>query len=83
MCSVEWWFERFPAVEADGSISWTSSVFLISYVIIINWFFFQVPGARLGRGAGGGGGGEGCWKSRRSAPALALLVGAECLLAVF
>ncbi len=45
LCSVEWWFERFPAVEADGSISWTSSVFLISYVIVINWFFFQVGGA--------------------------------------
>ncbi len=42
MCSVEWWFERCPPVEGDGSISWSTSVFLISYVILVNWFFFQV-----------------------------------------
>ncbi len=45
--SVEWWFERFPAVEHDGSISWRTTAFLITYVILVNWFFFQVSIAVL------------------------------------
>jgi hypothetical protein len=36
--SVDWWFERFPPVEYDGSISWRSTVFLITYVILVNWY---------------------------------------------
>jgi hypothetical protein len=35
-------FDIFPIVEADGSISIRSSFFLVSYVISVNWFFFQV-----------------------------------------
>jgi hypothetical protein len=49
--SVDWWFDIFPAVESDGSISIRSSFFLISYVISVNWFFFQVlaPSPHLSR----------------------------------
>jgi voltage-gated sodium channel len=45
--SVDWWFETFPAVETDGSIAWRSTTFLITYVIFVNWFFFQVSIAVL------------------------------------
>ena len=45
--SVEWWFDRFPPVEVDGSIAWRSTTFLITYVIFVNWFFFQVSIAVL------------------------------------
>jgi hypothetical protein len=41
--SVDWWFERFPPVEYDGSISWKSTIFLITYVIFVNWYFGQTP----------------------------------------
>jgi hypothetical protein len=45
--SVDWWFETFPAVESNGSIAWRSTTFLITYVIFVNWFFFQVSIAVL------------------------------------
>jgi hypothetical protein len=45
--SVDWWYDIFPIVESDGSISMRSSFFLISYVIVVNWFFFQVTVAVL------------------------------------
>ncbi len=45
--SVDWWFDKFPPVEFDGSIAWRSSTFLITYVILVNWFFFQVSIAVL------------------------------------
>ena len=34
---MDWWFDSFPVVEYDGSISWRSFLFLITYVIIVNW----------------------------------------------
>ena len=40
--SVDWWFEIFPSVRPDGTITWKATAFLISYVIIVKWFFFQV-----------------------------------------
>ena len=45
--SVDWWFEKFPPVEHDGSIAWRPTTFLITYVIFVNWFFFQVSIAVL------------------------------------
>jgi hypothetical protein len=45
--SVDWWFEIFPIVESDGSINLRASFFLISYVIVVNWFFFQITIAVL------------------------------------
>jgi hypothetical protein len=40
--SVDWWYDIFPIVESDGSISIRASTFLISFVILVNWFFFQI-----------------------------------------
>ena len=45
--SVDWWYDLFPIVESDGSISVKASTFLISYVIVVNWFFFQITIAVL------------------------------------
>ena len=45
--SVDWWFDVFPIVELDGSINIRSSFFLISYVIVVNWYFFQITIAVL------------------------------------
>jgi predicted membrane protein len=45
--SVDWWYDIFPIVESDGSISIRASMFLISYVILVNWFFFQITIAVL------------------------------------
>ncbi len=45
--SVDWWYDIFPIVESDGSISVRASAFLISYVIVVNWFFFQITIAVL------------------------------------
>jgi hypothetical protein len=45
--SVDWWYEIFPIVESDGSINMRPSFFLISYVIVVNWFFFQITVAVL------------------------------------
>jgi hypothetical protein len=45
--SVDWWYDIFPIVESDGSINIRASVFLISYVIVVNWFFFQITIAVL------------------------------------
>jgi predicted membrane protein len=45
--SVDWWYDIFPIVESDGSISIRASTFLISFVILINWFFFQITIAVL------------------------------------
>ncbi len=45
--SVDWWYDIFPIVESDGTISVRASTFLISYVIVVNWFFFQITIAVL------------------------------------
>jgi hypothetical protein len=45
--SVDWFFLQFPTVRLDGSVNWRASLFLITYVILINWFFFQVSIAVL------------------------------------
>jgi hypothetical protein len=45
--SVDWFFLQFPTVTVDGSVNWRASLFLITYVILINWFFFQVSIAVL------------------------------------
>ena len=45
--SVDWWYEIFPIVESDGSIHMRASLFLTSYVIVVNWFFFQITIAVL------------------------------------
>jgi hypothetical protein len=45
--SVDWWYDIFPIVESDGSINIRSSFFLISYVIVVNWYFFQITIAVL------------------------------------
>lgn len=45
--SVDWWYDIFPIVESDGSINIRASFFLISYVIIVNWYFFQITIAVL------------------------------------
>jgi hypothetical protein len=45
--SVDWWFDTFPPVEYDGTIAWRATTFLITYVIFVNWFFFQVSIAVL------------------------------------
>ena len=45
---MDWWFDSFPVVEHDGSISWRSFLFLITYVIIVNWWAVlteQIQGA--------------------------------------
>ncbi len=45
--SVDWWYDIFPIVESDGSISVKASTFLISYVIVVKWFLFQITIAVL------------------------------------
>ncbi len=45
--SVDWFFDQFPTVRPDGTVNWRASLFLITYVILINWFFFQVSIAVL------------------------------------
>ncbi len=45
--SVDWWYEIFPIVESDGSIHIRASFFLITYVIVVNWFFFPITIAVL------------------------------------
>jgi hypothetical protein len=45
--SVDWWYDIFPIVESDGSINIRASFFLISYVIVVNWYFFQITIAVL------------------------------------
>ncbi len=45
--SMDWFFLQFPTVGLDGSVNWQASLFLITYVILINWFFFQVSIAVL------------------------------------
>ncbi len=45
--SVDWWYDIFPIVESDGPINVRASTFLISYVIVVNWFFFQITIAVL------------------------------------
>ncbi len=45
--SVDWWYDIFPIVESDGTINIRASFFLISYVIVVNWYFFQITIAVL------------------------------------
>ena len=45
--NVDWFFVQFPTVRPDESVNWRASLFLITYVILINWYFFQVSIAVL------------------------------------
>lgn len=45
--SVDWFLLQLPTMLPDGTVNWRASLFLICYVILINWFFFQVSIAVL------------------------------------
>jgi len=45
--SMDWWFELFPPIRADDSIDFWPTAYVFSYVIVVDWVFFQVSIAVL------------------------------------